>query len=132
MPRSRKRQKRKQSRPCQNATIAATLIVRDEARCIARCLESVRPYVDRMVVLDTGSVDGTPELAAACGAEVHHLEWPDDFSAARNHVLDLADADWNLVIDADEWIASGGEQLRRWCRGPARLGMLCIHSAIGA
>lgn len=85
-----------------------------------------------MVVLDTGSIDGTPELAAACGAEVHHLQWPDDFSAARNHVLDLADADWNLVIDADEWIASGGEQLRRWCRGPARVGMLCIHSALEA
>ena len=28
----------------------------------------------------------------------------------------LADADWNLVLDADEWIVSGGEELRRWCR----------------
>lgn len=128
----RPRRKHKQSRSQPGVTIAAALIVRDEARCIARCLESVRPHVDRMLVLDTGSVDGTPALAAACGAEVHHLEWPDDFAAARNHALELADADWNLVIDADEWVASGGEQLRRWCRGPTRLGLLCVHSALDA
>jgi glycosyltransferase involved in cell wall biosynthesis len=128
MPGNRIRPKHKRSRA--HPSIAAALIVRDEARCITRCLESVRPYVDRMLVLDTGSTDGTPELAAACGAEVHHLEWPNDFAAARNHALDLADADWNLVIDADEWIVSGGERLRRSCRGPARLGLLCVHSAI--
>ncbi|ATY32478.1 glycosyltransferase family 2 protein [Sphingomonas psychrotolerans] len=109
--------------------IAAVLIVRDEARCIARCLDSVRPHVDRILVLDTGSTDGTPLLAAQCGAQVHHLPWPNDFSAARNHALDLVDADWNLVLDADEWIVSGGEQLRRWCRAP-RLGQLCVHSAM--
>jgi glycosyltransferase involved in cell wall biosynthesis len=119
-----RRQKRR------NISVAAALIVRDEARSITRCLKSVRPYVDKMLVVDTGSTDGTPELARACGAEVHHLEWPNDFAAARNHALDLADADWNLVIDADEWIMSGGKQLRRWCRGPARLGLLCVHSAL--
>ncbi|UZK65912.1 glycosyltransferase family 2 protein [Sphingomonas sp. M1-B02] len=111
-------------------TIAAVLIVRDEARCIARCLDSVRPYVDRMLVLDTGSTDATPMLAAAAGAEVHHLPWPDDFSIARNHALDLADADWNLVIDADEWIVEGGDALRAWCRGPVRLGTICVRSGV--
>ena len=112
------------------SAIAAVLIARDEARCIARCLKSLRPHVDRMLVLDTGSTDDTPAIAAACGAEVHHLPWPDDFSAARNHSLDLADADWNLVLDADEWIVSGGERLRKWCRGPARLGKLCVRSTM--
>jgi len=111
-----------------DATIAAALIVRNEARCIARCLESVRPWVDRMVVVDTGSSDDTPSLARNCGAEVHHLAWPDDFSAARNHALGLARADWQLVLDADEWIASGGESLRDWCNGPPRLGRICIHN----
>ena len=108
--------------------IAAVLIVRDEARCIMRCVESVRPWVDRVVVVDTGSTDDTIELARGAGAEVHRLDWPDDFSAARNRALDLADADWNLVIDADEWIESGREGLRAWCRGPQRLGIVCIHS----
>jgi len=109
-------------------TIAAVLIARDEARCIVRCLESVRPFVDRMLVLDTGSSDGTPELATAAGADVHHLPWPNDFAAARNHALDLADADWNLSIDADEWITAGGTLLRKWCGNPVRLGAVCVHS----
>ncbi len=113
-------------------SLAAVLIVRDEARCIVRCLESLRPWVDRMVVLDTGSADATPDLARDCGAEVHHLAWPGDFSAARNHALDLARADWNLVLDADEWIASGGETLRPWIAGPPRLGRVAVHSAFDA
>lgn len=115
-----------------NQDIAAVLIARDEARCIARCLTSVRPHVDRMLVLDTGSADATPRIAADCGAEVHHLPWPDDFSAARNHALALADAAWNLIIDADEWIGEGGAELRDWCRGPARLGKACVHSGTDA
>ena len=94
----------KVSRP---AIIAATLIVRNEARCIARCLESLRPHVDRMVVLDTGSTDDTPALAAAFGAEVHHLPWPDDFSAARNHVLDLADASAVRSEPRRQWTSTG-------------------------
>lgn len=108
--------------------IAATLIVRDEARCIRRCLDSVAPWVDRMVVLDTGSADDTVAIARNAGAEVSRLAWPNDFSQARNHVLALADADWNLVIDADEWIMAGGALLREWCQGSARLGQLCVHS----
>ncbi|MFN3726122.1 MAG: glycosyltransferase family 2 protein [Allosphingosinicella sp.] len=108
--------------------IAAVLIVRDEERCITRCVESVRPWVDRVVVVDTGSTDDSIALAQCAGAEVHRCDWPDDFSVARNHALDLADADWNLVIDADEWIESGGEMLREWCQGPQRLGTICIHS----
>lgn len=111
-------------------SIALVMIARDEARCIARCLESARPHVDRMLVLDTGSTDGTAMLAASLGAEVHHMAWPDDFSAARNHALDLADADWNLVLDADEWIVSGGDAIRRWCTGPARMGKICVQSAV--
>lgn len=111
--------------PLSAPQIAAMLIVRDEARCIARCIESVRPWVDRVVVVDTGSVDDSVAIARACGAQVHHLDWPDDFSVARNHALDLADADWSLVIDADEWIESGGDGLRDWISGPPRLGALC-------
>lgn len=112
--------------------LAAVLIVRDEARCIARCLASVAPFVDRMVVVDTGSHDDTPVLAQQRGAEVHRFAWPDDFAAARNHALDLADADWSLVLDADEWIAHGGESLRAFCAGPPRLGRVCVHSSFDA
>ncbi|MDO7841280.1 glycosyltransferase family 2 protein [Sphingomonas sp. CA1-15] len=112
--------------------MAATLIVRDEARSIARCIASVRPWVDRVVVVDTGSTDGTAEIAARAGAEVHTFQWCEDFSAARNHALACADADWHLVIDADEWLQSGGEALRRFVAGPQRLGTICIDSSFTA
>lgn len=114
------------------ASLAAVLIVRDEARCIARCLQSVRPWVDRLVVVDTGSTDDTAALAASHGAEIHHLAWPNHFAEARNHALALADADWNLILDADEWIADGGDSLRRWCAGSRRLGIARVESSFDA
>ncbi len=88
---------------------ALVMIARQESRCIARALHSLRPWVDRMVVLDTGSSDDTVTLARAAGAEVHCAPWPDDFAAARNAALDLAQADWHIVVDADEWLARGHE-----------------------
>jgi glycosyltransferase involved in cell wall biosynthesis len=91
--------------------LALVMIARDEARAIGHALESVRPHIDRMIVLDTGSLDATAEIARAAGAEVHPFPWIDDFSAARNAALAHSDADWNLVLDADEWIAGGVEAL---------------------
>nr|QQZ49707.1 glycosyltransferase family 2 protein [Phenylobacterium glaciei] len=91
--------------------LALVMIARDEAHQIARALKSAKPFVDAMIVLDTGSVDGTQAIARACGAEVHDFAWCDDFAAARNASLALSPADWNLVLDADEWIESGGEAL---------------------
>jgi glycosyltransferase involved in cell wall biosynthesis len=85
--------------------LALVMIVRDEARGIARALESARGGVDAMIVLDTGSSDGTPEIAEGLGASVGRFAWCDDFSAARNAALDMSDADWNLILDGDEWLA---------------------------
>jgi len=92
-------------------SIALTMIVRNEERCIERCLNSVRDWVDQMIVLDTGSTDRTIELARACGAEVHERRWTDDFAAARNAALALSQCDYNLIVDADEWLESGAERL---------------------
>lgn len=92
-------------------SIALTMIVKNEARSLARCLQSVKPWVDQMIVLDTGSTDGTMEIAREHGALVFQQPWPDDFSKARNAALAHSNADWNLVLDADEWIVSGGEYL---------------------
>jgi glycosyltransferase involved in cell wall biosynthesis len=91
--------------------LSLVMIVRDEARCLARCLDSVRPHVDGMIVVDTGSVDETVEIAASRGAAVHRFAWCDDFAAARNAALDRSDADWNLVLDADEWIEGDADAL---------------------
>ena len=91
--------------------LALVMIARDEAEAIARALESARPHVDRMIVLDTGSTDATREIATAAGAEVHAFTWCDDFAAARNAALAHSDAAWNLIVDADEWIEDGAEAL---------------------
>lgn len=93
-------------------TLALVMIVRNEARCLERCLSSARAWVDEMLVLDTGSTDDTVAIARRCGARVHAFEWIDDFAAARNQALALAQSHWRLVLDADEWIESGTEGLR--------------------
>jgi tetratricopeptide (TPR) repeat protein len=92
-------------------TLALVMIARNEQRCIERCLHSVRPWVDEMIVLDTGSTDATAELAVQAGATVHHFSWCDDFAAARNAALALNRCDWALVLDADEWLTAGGPAL---------------------
>ncbi|MDH0865135.1 glycosyltransferase [Mitsuaria sp. GD03876] len=84
------------------------VIARNEAATIARLLDSVRPHVDELLVMDTGSTDETVRLAQAAGARVGHFAWIDDFSAARNAALDAAGADWHLVLDADEWLTGEG------------------------
>jgi glycosyltransferase involved in cell wall biosynthesis len=93
--------------------ICLTLIARNEARCLARCLDSAAPFVDEMLVVDTGSTDDTREIALACGARVAEIAWRNDFSAARNFSLAQTGAEWRLVLDADEWIQGGGECLRQ-------------------
>ena len=92
--------------------LALVVIARDEAPRIGRLLDSVRPWVDDMLVLDTGSSDDTVQVARSCGARVETFTWCDDFAAARNHALTLAGADWHLVLDADEWLIEGGEALQ--------------------
>ncbi len=114
-------------------TLGLVMIARDEARCIARSLDSLRPWVDRMVVLDTGSSDATPEIAHQCGAEVHRFTWCDDFSVARNAALALGGCDWHLVVDADEWLLEGGPALAALrTTTPDFVGRLLVDSSFEA
>ncbi|MFT3664521.1 glycosyltransferase [Piscinibacter sp.] len=111
--------------------IALVLIARNEERCIARCLASARPHVDRMIVLDTGSTDATREIAAGCGARVISAAWSDDFSAARNLALANTDAPWRLVLDADEWLEGGAHCLAGVrAREPGFVGLVRVDSAV--
>jgi glycosyltransferase involved in cell wall biosynthesis len=80
------------------------MIVKNEKENLPRCLASAQPYVDEIVVVDTGSEDGTPEIAAKYGAKVSYFEWIDDFAAARNYAISQASGDWILMPDADEEI----------------------------
>lgn len=78
------------------------MIVRDEAAFLEGCLSSLRGHVDEFVVVDTGSKDGTPDIARNFDCKLLHQEWRHDFSTARNTALENASSDWILYIDADE------------------------------
>lgn len=93
------------------ASIDPVVIARDEGPRIQRMLRSVASFVDVMLVLDTGLPDNALALVAPCGAVVHPLPWPDDFFEARNVALDLTSADWQLVLEAADWLIDGGPDL---------------------
>ena len=90
--------------------LSLSMIVRNEAERLERCLASVADFVDEMVIVDTGSNDGTVAIAEGCGAVVHHLDWPGDFAPARNAALDLVQGEWVLVLDADEQLLAEARQ----------------------
>ncbi len=92
--------------------LSLCMIVKDEKENLSRCLESAKPYVDEIIVVDTGSQDGTPEIALLYGAKVYYFKWCDDFSAARNFSLSLASGDWILVLDADEELVVNTDSLK--------------------
>lgn len=82
--------------------LSACLIVRDEQDALPRCLASLAGIVSQIVVVDTGSIDRTREIAREHGALLASHPWNEDFAAARNTSLALATEPWILVIDADE------------------------------
>ena len=90
--------------------LSLSMIVRNEAERLERCLASVAGFVDEMVLLDTGSSDATIAIAESCGAVVHQLPWPGDFAPARNEALAHVNGDWVLVLDADEWLLPEARQ----------------------
>jgi glycosyltransferase involved in cell wall biosynthesis len=87
-------------------SLSVCMIVKNEEKHLAYCLNSLSPAADEVIVVDTGSTDKTKEIAEAFGARVYDFEWINDFSAARNHSLSKAQGDWILVMDADEVISA--------------------------
>ena len=67
--------------------LSLCMIVRDSTTTLPACLESIRPWIDELIVVDTGSVDDTREIARRFGARVFEFPWIDDFAAARNESL---------------------------------------------
>ncbi|HZW33324.1 MAG TPA: glycosyltransferase [Isosphaeraceae bacterium] len=84
------------------AKVSLTVIARDEQENLPRCLESVRGVFDEVVVVDTGSVDRTVEIAREFGARVFDFVWVDDFAAARNAALARARGEYAFWLDADD------------------------------
>ncbi len=80
--------------------LSVILITKNEAANLRACIESIA-FADQIVVVDSGSTDGTVALARELGATVLETDWP-GFGPQKNRALDLADGHWVLSIDADE------------------------------
>jgi len=77
------------------------------------CLESIKDWVDEMIVVDTGSTDRTKEIALEHGAKVFDFEWVQDFAAARNFAKAQTQCDYVIALDADErFNGADGSKLR--------------------
>ena len=78
--------------------LSVGLIVKNEIRCIEKCLKALQPLRDALpcevIVADTGSRDGTREVAERYADEVFDFPWVDDFSAARNAVMERCRGKW--------------------------------------
>ncbi len=83
-------------------SLSIIMIVKNEAHCLAQCLESVRAIADEIVVADTGSRDGTQDVARRFSAKLFDIPWREDFAWARNQSIAAASGDWLLHLDADE------------------------------
>ena len=80
------------------------MIVRDEEKRLARCLDSAKGLFDEVVIADTGSRDATNDVAHPAGASVYEVGWSDDFSIARNAVQSYCTGAYVFWMDADEVI----------------------------
>lgn len=103
-------------------TVSLCMIVKDEEQVLKRCLTSVTPLVDEMIIVDTGSSDHTVEIAKSLGATLSRFDWIDDFAAARNYAFSLASGDYLLWLDADDYITP--ENTERFIRLRADLEQL--------
>ena len=85
-------------------TISACLIVKNEEKVLARCLDCVQRVADEIIIVDTGSTDRTKEIAKNYTDQIYDFTWVDDFSAARNFSFSKATKEYIYVADADEVI----------------------------
>jgi tetratricopeptide (TPR) repeat protein len=99
-------------------TVGCAMIVRDAESTIDRVLSSVRPHVDQLCILDTGSVDATPAIAAKYADTLASSQWNDHFGQMRDRAFALCSTDWVLWLDADDELY-GGEHLRELAEGGA-------------
>lgn len=92
----------------QKPVLSIGIIFKNEIRCLERCLKSLQPLREALpcevVMADTGSDDGSREVAQKYADILIDFPWIADFAAARNAVMDRCSGKWHFFIDADEWL----------------------------
>lgn len=85
-------------------SLSVCMIVKNEEKNICKCLQCVKKIADEIIVVDTGSLDNTKQIARQFTDNVYDFVWHDDFSAARNYSFSKAKCDYIMWIDADDII----------------------------
>lgn len=91
-------------------TISLCMIVKNEERILARCLDSVKDLMDEIIIVDTGSTDATKRIAAGYTDNIYDFPWTCDFSAARNFAFSKATKEYIYSADADEVLSEENRQ----------------------
>ena len=84
--------------------LSVCIITKNERENLKRCLEALKFCPFEVVVVDTGSVDGTQEMAGNYTDAVYEFAWCDDFAMAKNFAVSKASNDMVLVLDSDEYV----------------------------
>jgi len=95
-----------------HGSVALVVITFNEESVLGRCLESASGIASRIIVVDSGSTDRTREIAGASGADVRERVF-DGYGRQKQFALELADTDWALCLDADEWLDDEAQQAIR-------------------
>ncbi|MBE5961856.1 MAG: glycosyltransferase family 2 protein, partial [Lachnospiraceae bacterium] len=83
-------------------SISLCMIVRNEEKTLARCLDTIHDIVDEIIIVDTGSIDATKEIAARYTDLIYDFEWVDNFAIARNFSFSKATKEYCMWMDADD------------------------------
>lgn len=84
--------------------LSLCMIVKNEEANLKGCLSKAAPFVDEIIIVDTGSKDKTRSIAEEFTDQVYDFTWCNDFSKARNYSISKASYEWILVLDADEFV----------------------------
>lgn len=87
------------------ASISLCMIVKDEKEVLDRCLTGAKKLVDEIIIVDTGSKDGTEKIAEKYTDKIYDYPWKDDFAAARNFAFEKANMEYCMWLDADDVIS---------------------------
>ena len=98
-------------------TVSVCMIVKNEENMLHRCLKSVLPFADEIIINDTGSTDSTKKIAQQYNAKIIDGDSPLEvgFDKARNYSIAQAKSDWILWLDADEEIIDSNH-IRKYLR----------------
>ncbi|ROP62979.1 glycosyltransferase involved in cell wall biosynthesis [Enterobacter sp. BIGb0383] len=97
-------------------TVTAAIIVKNEERCISRCIHSIVNVFDEIIIIDTGSDDNTVNIINSFNNDLiktFSVEWHDSFSEARNIAIRKSTSDYIFFIDADEYLETSDKRIHQ-------------------